>query len=65
MIEGKANDDATRADVLAKKAAAERWARLVRDEDDFGTWRYMFATEAQIKAAGGSWNCLYTATNPE
>jgi type III restriction enzyme len=65
VIEGKANDDATRADVLAKKAAAERWARLVRDEDDFGTWRYMFATEAQIKAAGGSWNGLYTATNPE
>lgn len=65
VIEGKANDDAKNPDVLAKKAAAERWARLVRDEADYGTWRYMFATEADIKQANGAWNGLYTATNPE
>jgi type III restriction enzyme len=65
VIEGKADSDAQNADVLAKKAAAERWARLVRDEADYGTWRYMFATESNIRSAAGSWNGLYTATNPE
>lgn len=50
VIEGKSNSDSKDTDVLAKKFAAERWARLVRDEGDFGTWRYMFATEAHIKS---------------
>ncbi|MGK5171817.1 DEAD/DEAH box helicase family protein [Geodermatophilus sp. CPCC 205761] len=65
VIEGKADSDAKNADVLAKKVAAERWARLVRDEEDYGTWRYMFVTESNIKSAAGSWNGLYTAANPE
>lgn len=65
VIEGKADSDARDTDVIAKKAAAERWARLVRDEEEYGTWRYMFATESNIKSAAGSWNGLYTATNPE
>lgn len=65
VIEGKANSDVRDADVLLKRSAAERWARLVRDEGDYGTWRYMFASEADIKSAAGSWNGLYTATHPE
>ncbi|WP_425310712.1 DEAD/DEAH box helicase family protein [Ammonicoccus fulvus] len=65
LIEGKADDHAKDDSVLRKKKAAEDWARAVRDEDDFGTWRYMFATESDIKQAGGSWNALLTSTKPE
>lgn len=51
--------------MLRKKAAGETWARAVRDEDDFGIRRYMFATETNIKQAAGSWNGLLMATKPE
>ena len=65
LIEGKSDKNANDADVLRKKLAAENWARAVRDDGDFGTWRYLFATESHIKQAGGSWNGLLIATNPE
>lgn len=65
LIEGKSDKNANDADVLRKKAAGETWARAVRDEDDFGIWRYMFATETNIKQAAGSWNGLLMATKPE
>ena len=65
LLEGKADDNAKDADVLRKKEAAETWARAVRDEEDFGTWRYMFATESDIKQAAGSWNSLLVTTKPE
>lgn len=65
LIEGKADDHAKDDSVLRKKEAAENWARAVRDEGEFGTWRYMFATESDIKQAGGSWNALLTSTKPE
>lgn len=65
LIEGKADKNANDADVLRKKAAAETWARAVRDEDDFGVWRYMFATESNIKNSAGSWNALLMSTKPE
>lgn len=65
VIEGKSDSDARDTDVLAKKAAAERWARLVRDEGAYGKWRYMFVTEANLRSAHGSWNGLLVATNPE
>ncbi|MEN3121232.1 DEAD/DEAH box helicase family protein [Janibacter sp. LM] len=65
LIEGKADDNAQDADVLRKIEAAQVWARAVRDEEDFGTWRYMFATESDIKQAAGSWNSLLVTTNPE
>lgn len=65
LIEGKADKNANDADVLRKKAAAETWARAVRDEEDFGVWRYMFATETNIKNAAGSWNALLMSTKPE
>ncbi len=65
LIEGKSDKNAHDADVLRKKAAAETWARAVRDEEDFGTWRYVFATETDIKSAAGSWNGLLMVTQPE
>lgn len=65
LIEGKANDNAKDADVLRKIEAAQTWARAVRDEEDFGTWRYLFATESDIKQAAGSWNSLLVTTKPE
>lgn len=65
LIEGKADDNAKDADVLRKIEAAQTWARAVRDEEDFGNWRYMFATESDIKQAAGSWNSLLVTTKPE
>lgn len=65
LIEGKADDNAKDADVLRKIEAAQTWARAVRDEEDFGAWRYMFATESDIKQAAGSWNSLLVTTKPE
>ena len=65
LIEGKADDHAKDDSVLRKKAAAETWARAVRDDGDFGKWRYLFATETDIKQAGGSWNGLLVSTKPE
>lgn len=65
LIEGKADDHAKDDSVLRKKNEAENWARAVRDDGDFGTWRYMFATETNIKHAGGSWNALLTSAKPE
>lgn len=65
LIEGKSDKNAGDADVLRKKVAAEQWARSVRDQDEFGTWRYVFATETHIKAAAGSWAGLLVATSPE
>lgn len=65
LIEGKSDKNAHDADVLRKKAAGETWARAVRDEGDFGTWRYMFATESHIRQAAGSWTGLLMVTKPE
>jgi type III restriction enzyme len=65
LVEGKSDKNANDADVLRKKAAAEQWARSVRDHDEFGAWRYIFATESNIKSAVGSWAGLLVATNPE
>jgi type III restriction enzyme len=65
LIEGKSDKNANDADVLRKKAAAENWARSVRDDGRFGTWRFLFATESHIRQAAGSWNALLVATNPE
>ncbi|MCF3140817.1 DEAD/DEAH box helicase family protein [Paenarthrobacter sp. AR 02] len=67
IIEGKSDKESTDPGVLHKKAAAQQWARSVRDEDDeqFGQWRYMFITETDVKRSSGSWNGLLTVTNPE
>ncbi|MEV5161876.1 DEAD/DEAH box helicase family protein [Streptomyces sp. NPDC053728] len=65
LIEGKSNKNANDADVLVKREAAEHWARSVRDDGSYGTWRYVFATESDIMQAGSSWAALLVATNPE
>ena len=64
LLEGKADKNANDADVLLKKETAEHWARSVRDDDRFGEWHYIFATETHIKTAG-SWAALKVSTNPE
>lgn len=51
--------------MLRKKEAAETWDRAVRDDGDFGHWRYTFATESDIKQAGDSGNGLLVSTKPE
>ncbi|MEV0404384.1 DEAD/DEAH box helicase family protein [Actinoallomurus sp. NPDC050550] len=65
VIEGKANDRANDPEVLEKKRAAEDWARFVRDYGDFGSWRYLFATESIIANARGSWESLIALAKPE
>lgn len=67
VVEGKSDKESSDPTVLQKKAAAQQWARSVRDEDDeqFGQWRYMFITETDVKRSSGSWNGLLTVTNPE
>lgn len=65
LIESKADDHAKDDSVVHKRTTAENWARAVRDDGEFGTWRYMFATESDIKQAAGSWNALLTSTKPE
>ncbi|APU13082.1 DEAD/DEAH box helicase [Actinoalloteichus fjordicus] len=64
VIEGKADRDAGRDDVLNKKRIAEEWAQFARDRGEFGVWRYMFAGESNIKKAG-SWEELLALTKPE
>jgi type III restriction enzyme len=64
VIEGKSDKNSNDADVLRKREAAEKWARAVRDDDQFGDWHYVFATETHIKNAG-SWTALKVGTNPE
>ncbi|MEU1099524.1 DEAD/DEAH box helicase family protein [Streptomyces tibetensis] len=65
LIEGKSNDRANDPEVQDKKKAAEDWARFVRDHGEFGSWRYLFATESIIKNAQGSWESLLALAKPE
>lgn len=60
LIEGKddRSDRLGDTDVLEKKAAAEDWTRHVNATGDYGTWRYLFATESNVKNANGSWDLL-------
>lgn len=48
LIEGKSDDAANSADVVAKREAAENWVKEVNDAGSFGTWRYLFATEQHL-----------------
>ncbi|MGW3269451.1 DEAD/DEAH box helicase [Streptomyces sp. NPDC001056] len=61
LVEGKSNAEAAGAPVLAKKAAAEAWAKEVTGRGDFGTWRYVFATEEHLSQAS-TWDALLTLT---
>lgn len=57
VIEGKADDTAKDAAVLAKQKAAINWANHVSAITG-KQWRYMFATESDIGTAMGSWAAL-------
>lgn len=65
LVETKSDKNAGDADVLRKRDAAEKWARAVTDHGKYGVWRYLLATEAHIKNAGGSWNGLLIAAGAE
>lgn len=64
VVEGKSDRNSRDIDVLDKKHAAEEWARSVRDEGVFGTWRYVFASETDIKQSN-TWEELLVRTKPE
>lgn len=65
LLEGKADSEALDEGVLAKKNAAENWARRVSDDGRFDRWHYLFATESDITKAGASWKVLVNITRPE
>jgi type III restriction enzyme len=65
VIEREADESAKEDGVLRKKDAAERWSRAVRDDGEYGILRYVFATEADIKQAAGSWTALLVTTKSE
>lgn len=46
-------------DVLFKKAAATEWVHQVNESKQFGTWRYLLASESDI-AASPNWEALTT-----
>ncbi|MGX1886243.1 DEAD/DEAH box helicase [Streptomyces sp. NPDC055287] len=60
LVEGKSNAEASSESVLAKKAAAEAWAKEVT-ELGLGTWKYLFATEDHLSQSN-SWDTLLTVT---
>jgi len=61
LVEGKSNAEASSESVLAKKAAAEAWAKEVSELGQFGTWKYLFATEEHLSQSN-SWDTLLTVT---
>ncbi|MGP5364406.1 DEAD/DEAH box helicase [Brachybacterium tyrofermentans] len=67
LIEGKDNRSVRDGDpaVLEKKEAAETWARHVNANGDYGTWRYLFGTEADVVDASGSWELLKAASSTD
>lgn len=67
LIEGKDDRSVQRSDpaVLEKKEVAETWARHVNASGDYGKWRYLFATEADVIDASGSWELLKAASSTD
>ncbi|MFE1524301.1 MULTISPECIES: DEAD/DEAH box helicase family protein [Streptomyces] len=63
LVEGKSNAEASNESVLAKKSAAEAWAKEVTELGKFGVWKYLFATETHLSQAN-SWDVLLTITGP-
>ena len=64
VVEAKADDRANDQEVIDKREAAEEWARFVCDAQEFGVWRYLFATESMIKRAV-SWDSFVALARPE
>lgn len=62
LVEAKADKDVLDPTVVHKRERAEAWARAVQDEEEFGVWRYMFASESDLHLADG-WESLLSITN--
>lgn len=58
LIEVKSDKEMTSPDVVAKRAAAERWARRVTDEGGHEQWRYLLVSESALRSAKGTWAVL-------
>ncbi len=59
LIEVKMDKEMTSADVAGKRDAARRWANHVSaDEQVNTTWRYLLASETDVKTVRGSWPAL-------
>ena len=49
----------TSADVMGTRDAARRWANHVSSHEQVNTtWRYLLASETDVKTARGSWPAL-------
>lgn len=51
LAEVKGNDRIDDGEVLAKRDAAQQWARRATDEGDHGTWEYVLVSQAAIEHA--------------
>jgi type III restriction enzyme len=59
VVEVKMDKEMASADVAAKREAAERWANHVSaDSAVSATWRYLLASQADIRTVKGSWPAL-------
>jgi len=59
IVEVKMNKEMTSEEVIAKRDAAKRWANHVNaDEQVKNKWRYLLASETDVKTARGSWDAL-------
>jgi type III restriction enzyme len=59
LIETKDDRNLTAAEVLAKKNAAEEWARYATDSEQVShKWRYLLVGETQLANAHGNWSVL-------
>lgn len=58
LIEVKADNEIDADDVVAKRVAAERWARYASDHLSPRRWRYLLASETDLKHAKGNWALL-------
>ncbi len=61
VIEVKSDKDMSSADVQGKRDAAQRWSNHVSADKKVGAaWRYILASESDIKTSKGSWDALRT-----
>ncbi len=59
VVEVKMDKAVSASDVQCKRDAAMRWANQVSASDEVeDEWRYLLASEADIKDAKGSWDAL-------
>lgn len=58
IVEVKADVRKDDEDVQAKRKAAKTWANLVNGEGSYGEWRYLLASESDIKDSKESWRAL-------